>query len=191
MKVNYSVTLEAEDLVDAINIFLQTKGVDARIDVEDFKNGLNDDMTLDIETSGNLPSKAPVKRRRRATKVEPDELQHNAQTSQTETKDESKLKPKQVVDEKSKDGCDMRDQTILEESNEANKLRLVEERKEVVKAKAVDINDVDEENSLVEGEAESETTVVKHTAEEIVTNAKNSSVPLAKQGIFKKRAKKV
>lgn len=187
MKVNYSVTLEAQDIVGAINVYLKAQGVEAEISVDDLQEGLNADMTLDIETSGALPSKAPTKRKRK-TAVKSEVSDDTLQTEKTKTSS-----VKQVAEGEDKEGnAIMRDQTIKEEADESNQKRLAKEAETEIteKVKAVGINDVDEDNGLAEGDAESDEPV-KHTAEEIVTNAKNSSVPLGKQGIFKKRNKKV
>lgn len=197
MKINYSVTLEPSDVEEAINTYLQANGVNATVTVDDIKDGMNDDLSILIQTQGEAapaPNK-PVKRRRKAaSKAVDNELQSDAQTEETKTT------PKQVVDVTS-GGAILRDQTILEEANELNQARLAAEldqadepKHEITKkVKAVDIDDVDESNSPVDDTADDvveDEPVTKNTAEEIVTNAKNSSVPLAKQGIFKKRAKK-
>lgn len=201
MKINYSVTLEPSDVEEAINTYLQANGVNATVTVDDIKDGMNDDLSILIQTQGEAaPANKPVKRRRKApSKVVQDELENSTRESQTEeTKKATSIK--QVVDVTS-GGAILRDQTILEEANELNQARLAAEldqadepKHEITeKVKAVDIDDVDDSNSPVDDtpdDAVEDKPVIKNTAEEIVTNAKNSSVPLAKQGIFKKRAKK-
>jgi hypothetical protein len=187
MKINYSVTLEPSDVEQAINTYLAANGVNATVTADDLLEGMNDDLSILIQTQGEAaPANKPVKRRRKPA----------ASKAEDVAVDESKLKPKQVPDEKSKGGLGTRDQTILEEANEENQARLEKEKSDEIteKVKAVDIDDVDETNSPVDDtvdDAVEDEPAVKNTAEEIVTNAKNSSVPLAKQGIFKKRAKKV
>jgi hypothetical protein len=166
MKVNYSVTLESSDVVEALNNFLATKGVNAAITLEELLNGMNDDLSVEIKTQGDAPvNDKPVKRKRKSpAKKEKEEV--------TEY-------PKQVKDEASKDEDALRDQTIKEEANENNEKRLKEE-----KAKSVDINDLGDDDDTPEPDDD-------ETSKAISTKGdKEGTVPLAKQGIFKKRSKK-
>lgn len=174
MKVNYSVTLEATDVVEAINTYLTSNGVNATVKLDDLINGMNDDLSIEIKTQGDAPvTDKPVKRRRRA--------------SSKAVKEDATPSSVKIV---TGDDGEQRPQTIREEANESNEKRILEEEKKVTeKVKAVNIND-EPDQDVADADPEPDSDVPDDIETETVINDKKSSVPLAKQGIFKKRVKK-